>query len=251
MPLVRSERSLSVAFGDPTDREALAEMERVAGLPIVPSVATPSSIATALDRFAGDRSRGLRRAGVQALVHAAPRASVSREGSGSALLAGHVRRALLEGALEIHILPEGDEILVFHRVGPRLVYAGRGPSSLTYLLLARLEALGGPAYDGEQTHARGRAICPLAEQDVLLDISLLTSEAGLAITLGLRESSAAVPELDSLGIDPLDLACVRGVLDQPSGLVLRTPRGCASAAPRAKSLGELLSKKRSRQPSPL
>src|SRR5204863_2104677 len=74
--------------------------------------------------------------------------------------------------------------------------------------------------DGEHTHARGRAICSLAEQDVELDISLLTSEAGLAITLGLREASAAVPELDALEIDPVDLACVRGVLDQPAGLVL-------------------------------
>jgi type IV pilus assembly protein PilB len=219
VPLVRTERTLSVAFGDPTDREALAEMERVAGLPIVPSVATPSSIRLALDRVAAARHGGHRAPGAQALAHVAP--SVAREGSGSALLAGHVRRALLAGASEIHILPKGgEEITVFHRVGRRLVDAGSGPADLTYLLVARLEALGGPAYDGEQTHARGRAVCPLSEQSVVLDISLLASEAGLAITLGLRESQAAVPELGSLGLDPIDLACVRGVLDQPSGLVL-------------------------------
>jgi len=220
VPFVRSENALTVAFGDPTDRDGVAELERLAGEPIVPTVAAPSAIAHALDRLRGARQEPARHAGGPALAHAAPRGSVSREGSGAALLDGHVRRALLADAGEIHFLPAGDDMRVFHRVGRRLVYAGSGPASITYLLLARLEALGGPAYDGEQTHARGRAVCPLAEQEVLLDVSLLRSEDGLAITLGLRESGAAVPALEDLGIDPVDLACVRGVLDLPAGLAL-------------------------------
>ena len=220
VPLVRSESALSVAFGDPTDAGALAELEQAAGMPIVPSVAAPSMIHQALDQLAGARHDGHRRSGAIAPVHAAHRGSVSREGSGAALLAGHVRRALLASAHEIHFLPAADEMRVFHRSGGRLVYAGAGPASMAYLLLARLETLGGPAYDGEQTHARGRAVCPLGEQEVLLDVSLLGSGAGLAIVLGIRESGARVPALEELGIDPVDLACLRGVLDRPAGLVL-------------------------------
>src|SRR5262245_28809614 len=37
VPVVRSDSSLSVAFGDPTDREGIAELEQVAGMKIVPS----------------------------------------------------------------------------------------------------------------------------------------------------------------------------------------------------------------------
>jgi type II secretory ATPase GspE/PulE/Tfp pilus assembly ATPase PilB-like protein len=218
VPLVRSERSLSVAFGDPTDREALAEMERVAGLPIAPSVATPSSIRLALERLAAARLKAQGMSSAPALALVPPRAVASHEGS--TFLAEHVRSALREGASEIHVLPKGNEVLVFHRVGRQLVSAGSRPASLTFDLLARLEALGGPAYDGAQPHAVGRALCPLGENAVALDISLLASEAGLAITLGLSEASAVAPDLDSLSIDPVDLACVRGVLDQPSGLVL-------------------------------
>src|SRR5439155_54723 len=153
-------------------------------------------------------------------AHPAHRPTVSREGSGAALLAGHVRRALIADAHEIHFLPAADEIRVYHRIGSALVYAGSGPVSLTYLLLARLETLGGPAYDAEQPHARGRAVCPLGDHEALLDVSLLRIETGLAIVLGVRSAGGATPALEDLGIDPVDLACVRGVLDQPAGLVL-------------------------------
>jgi type II secretory ATPase GspE/PulE/Tfp pilus assembly ATPase PilB-like protein len=220
VPLVRTDESLSVAFGDPTDRGAIAELERAAGTPIVPSVAAPSMIRQALDLLVGPRTDARRRLGSAAPDLQTRDGSVSREGSGAALLAGHIRRALLADAHEIHFLPAGEEMRVHHRLGGALVYAGSGPESIAYLLLARLETLGGPTYDGEQTHARGRAVCPLGEQDVVLDVSLLRSEAGLAIVLGLRGAGGTVPALEELGMDALDLACVRGVLDQPSGLVL-------------------------------
>ncbi len=227
VPLVRSGPTLSVAFGDPTDREAVAELEHVSGMKIIPSVANPSMIYQVLDRMAehgGDAPAivGHAPAHTHHAHHAnhAHRATVLREGSGAHLLAGQLRRALLAHATEIHYLPEGDELRVFHRVGGRLVFAGSGPESITYLLLARLEALGGPAYDGEQTHVQGRAVCPLGEQSVLLDVSLLMSEAGLTITLGIREAGGMVPALEHLGIDPVDLACVRSVLESPAGLVL-------------------------------
>jgi type II secretion system (T2SS) protein E/type II/IV secretion system protein len=220
VPIVRADNVLSVAFGDPTDREAIAELEHVAGMPVVPSVAVPSMIYRVLDQFAGARHEGQPRSGEAPHAHHAHRATLLREGSGAHLLAGQLRRALYAHANEIHYLPEGDEIRVLHRIGGRLVYAGAGPSSIAYLLLARLEALGGPPYDGEQTHVHGRAVCPLGDQDVLLDVSLLGGEAGLAITLGIREAGGVVPPLERLGFDPVDLACVRGVLDQPAGLVL-------------------------------
>jgi len=239
VPLMRMGGTLSVAFGDPTDRGAVTEMERLAGLPVVPSVATPAMIRQALERLAGHREgAGRTAAGHARAAQAKHAASVSRDGSGAALLAGHVRRALLAGAHEIHFLPASDEMRVLHRVAGRLAFAGTGPESLAWLLLARLEELGGPAWDGELTHARGRATCPLGELDVSLDISLLRAEAGLAIVLGMREAGTRAPRLEALGIDALDQACVRGVLDQPAGLLLVSgPSGAGCSTTLASMLG--------------
>lgn len=221
VPLMRSENVLSVAFGDPTDREAIAELEHVSGMKVVPSVAAPSMIYRVLEQLAcsqHETSRGT--ALTQQHAHLAHRATLLREGSGAHLLAGQLRRALLAHATEIHYLPEGEEIRVCHRIGGQLVFAGSGPGNIAYLLLARLEALGGPAYDGDQTHVQGRAICPLGDQDVLLDVSLLGADSGLAITLGIRDAGGTVPPLEQLGLDAVDQALVRGVLDQPAGLIL-------------------------------
>ena len=221
VPIMRSDDTLSVAFGDPTDREGIAELENLSGVKIVPNVAVPSMIYKVLDQLSGGRTESSPRAGSTLYAHHTIRGGAAlREGSGAQLLAGHLRRALYANASEIHYLPAGEEMHVYHRIGGKLVDAGSGPASISYLLLARLEALGGPAYDGEQTHCHGRAICPLGEQTVRLDVSLLGGEAGLAITLGLREAEGTVPPLEDLGFDPVDLACVRGVLDQPAGLVL-------------------------------
>ena len=217
VPLVRTESSLSAGFGDPTDHAAVAELERVSGMRIEPYVVAPSKLLQALERLEGARHDGHRRASSPLVAH---RGSMSRERSGEPLLAGHLRRALHLGASEIHFLPVGEEMRVYHRVGPRLVGAGSGPASLIDLLLARLEALGGPAFQGEPKHARGRAVCPLDGHQASLDVSLAATEAGLAITLGLRTSRAH--SLEQLGLDPVDLASLRGVLEQPSGLAFVT-----------------------------
>ena len=221
VPLVRSENVLIVAFGDPTDHGAISELEQFGGVKVEPSVAAPSMILRALELLADtdpERTKGAARPLPH--PHHAHLASALREGSGAQLLAGQMRRALIARATEIHYLPEGEEVRIFHRIGGRLVFAGSGPASVTYLLLARLETLGGPTYDGDQVHVTGRAICPLGDQDVALDVSLLGTETGLAITLGIREAGDAVPALEQLGLDEVDLACVRGVLDQPAGLIL-------------------------------
>jgi type II secretory ATPase GspE/PulE/Tfp pilus assembly ATPase PilB-like protein len=232
VPLVRSENVLTVAFGDPTDHGAISELEQFGSLKVEPSVAAPSMILRALEQLA-ETDPGRTKGPARSLPHAhhAHLASALREGSGAQLLAGQVRRALIAHATEIHYLPEGEEVRIFHRIAGRLVSAGSGPSSISYLLLARLETLGGPAYEGDQVHVRGRAICPLGDQDVALDVSLLGAETGLAITLGMREGREAVPALEQLGLDQVDQACVRGVLDQPAGLILLCgpPRaGCST-----------------------
>jgi hypothetical protein len=241
VPLMRTERGLSVAFGDPTDHDAVRELERHAGRPVAASVAAPSEIHHVLDALAdaaGAANPGSRHPAwvpaAQAHVAHGPqlrRAHLPRDGSGAQVLTDEVRRALAARASEIHYLPEDDNLRVYHRVAGRLVDAGTAPAGIAYAMLARLDALGGPVYDGEQTHAQGRAACRIDDDDLLLDVSLLGVEAGLAITLGLRPARRQPPGLEALGLDPVDAARVRGILDGSAGLVLvcGPPRsGCST-----------------------
>ncbi len=217
LPLVREDGSLSAAFGDPTDREALAELERAAGVPVSPSVANPSAIHAALDRLMGGRPEAnVRHPATGQPAHR----QMDRDRSGARLLQGHLARALVAGAAEIHFLPAGETVHVHHRVGERLIAAGTEPATALYYLLARLEALGGPAFDGDQVHASGRVLCPAGGEEIPLEVSLLGCDQGLAIVLGLRGRPSAPPALEALGLDPVDLARLRTVLALPAGLVL-------------------------------
>ena len=215
VPLVRTDLALSAAFGDPTDREAIAEIGTLAGLPIEVSAAAPSRIRKVLEPLVRPASRYL--------PGAAPARATSvldHDHSGTRALADHLERALEAGASELHFIPETREVGVFHRVGNGLVRHGSEPDTLLFYLLARIEALGGPVIDGDDVHAAGRLSCPMGDHELSLDASLLGCQGGVAITLAFRSAALRPAALENLGLDPVDVARVRALLDPPSGLIV-------------------------------
>lgn len=215
VPLVQAEKMLSVAFGDPTDREAIAEIGRLAGLPIRASAAAPSAIREVLDALGEPQGRSRPSA-----TPSRPVSSLDHDRSGTRALQEHLERALAAGASELHFIPDSDALGIFHRVGDRLTRSGSEPSTLLYYLLARIEALGGPVIDGDDVHAAGRLVCPLGDHEVILDASLLGCEGGAAITLTVRAAADHPPALELLGLDPVDVARLRALLDIPAGLIV-------------------------------
>ena len=215
VPLVRAEKMLSVAFGDPTDREAIAEIGQIAGLPIRPSAAAPSAIREVLDELGEPHAPSRPSA-----TPSRPASSLEHDRSGTRALQEHIERALAAGASELHFIPDSGALGVYHRVGDRIARSGSEPSTLLYYLLARIEALGGPVIDGDDVHAAGRLVCPLGDHEVVLDVSLLGCEGGAAITLTVRTEAAHPLALELLGLDPVDVARLRSLLDTPAGLIV-------------------------------
>jgi Tfp pilus assembly pilus retraction ATPase PilT len=109
---------------------------------------------------------------------------------------------------------------ILHRVRGRLEAVASEPPEVTYSLLARLHALGGPAIDDRDQHVTGQVVCPHGQQKILLDVSLLNHDHGVAVTLGVRPLPDRPPSVEDLGFDPIDVARMRAGLDAPSGLVI-------------------------------
>ncbi len=217
VPLVKEDTTLSVAVADPTDADLAEELERAAGRPLTLAVATPSAIRGVLREVLGPR-RDLR----VSLPDPTPEAhfDVQWDRSGASFLLFHVERARRAGASEIHFLPRPGSLEVHHRVGGRLVSVGSEPPGALYYLLARIEALGGPAIDERLLHVAGRIVCPLGAEAMDVGISLLQHDHGISVTLELRPVSTALPTIEDLGFDPQDLARLRAALDAPAGLGL-------------------------------
>ena len=215
VPLVRMERSLTVAVADPTDGDLIDALERAAHSSVSPVVATRSAIRNALADVLGP-PRELH----EAAADAPQKFDVVWDRSGASFLLFHISRALKDGADELQFLPGPGGLRVLYRARGVLMQAAIVPSEMTYALLTRLSTLGGPAIDDRETHVTGQVVCPSGHEEFLVDVSLLNHDHGVAITLGLRRWNSRAPRLDELGLGRLDLARVRGHLDDPCGLIL-------------------------------
>ena len=215
VPLIRAEHTLSIAVCDPTDAAIIDEIERVARCPLQINIATRQMIRAALTRIVGPPRDGT-------TADAAPgnRFDVVWDRTGTTFLQFHLSAALAAGASEIQFWPLPGELRVHHRIGSRLVQVRSEPPETTYSLLARLSSLGGPEIDDRDQHVTGRVICLHGQQHLLLDVSLLNHEHGIAVTLGVRPLPDRAPAIEDLGFDPVDLARIRGALDLRSGIAL-------------------------------
>jgi len=217
VPLIQAERSLSIALADPTDAEAMRELVRVARCPLYPSVATPSAIETALNAVLGPAPETTNRPATGA---PGPRHDVEWDRSGATYLLFHLSRAQRSGASELHFVPYGGELRVFHRIAGELVQEANEPYEVMFSLLARIETLNGPSIDDRVVHATGQIQCPMGEQELPVDVSLLNVDGGIAVTLGLRPPTAQPRQLEDLELPPVAVARMRELLERPAGLIL-------------------------------
>jgi type II secretory ATPase GspE/PulE/Tfp pilus assembly ATPase PilB-like protein len=215
LPLVRSSDGISVALSDPTDVSAAEAIEQHASQPVVLCMATRGSIGSVLDSVFGRGTEASAR-------HPDRRAPTESYGdrSGTGLLQLHVTQGLAAGAREVHFIPMNGQLQVEHRIGGRMVRVASVRFNALYGLLARIEALGGPVIDGSGDHASGRVLCPLGDRTLPVEVSLLNCEQGIAVSLGLWDPRVARPSLETLGMDPVDVASLREVLAAAAGLVI-------------------------------
>lgn len=225
LPLVRGGDGISMAISDPTHAEVLDLLQDAAGRPLVLCMATRTAIEGVFETVFGRSEAYPRRGDV------ARRPEVIGDRFGTGFLQLHVTQALAAGASELCFIPGDGHLRVDHRIGGRLTTAAMVRSHVLYGLLARIEALGGPVIDGGGDHASGRVRCPLGDRDAVLDVSLLSCDQGIAVTLGLHRPDAVVPTLETSGIDPVDVARLRDILHGAAGLLLVAgpPRSLCSA----------------------
>lgn len=216
VPLLRSDEGLSIAFSDPTDTQANAHLEALAGCPLQPSVTTPSAIRRVLAPLLGAH------AGVaHAAAEPAPGSAVVWDRSGANFLHFHLHAARRAGATGLHFVPSAGGVGVFQRGPSGLVRVATESHETFEALLTQLELLGAPVGDpGADVQRVGHIELATPGGPDRLDVALLAHEGGTSVTLRLPPDGGAPASLEALGLEPVDVARVRDVLDRPAGLVL-------------------------------
>jgi len=233
VPLFRTEAGVTAAVADPTDGEAMRELERLCAAPTSCVAATPSSIERALEVILGRAGRTRAR---EAEPGAAPGAVVW-DRSGESFLGFHLRQAACDGVDEVQFACAEGSLEVRHRAGTRLVPVASEPAAVADVLLARLEALGMQPLAGEDGHRSFTATCVVGAATRDVHVSALASRSGVSVVVRLLRDPARPAALDSLGLEPLDVAQLRETLLAPSGVVIvAAPPGSGGST----TLGALL-----------
>lgn len=223
VPLFRSEGRVTAAVADPTDREVMQELERLCEAPASCVAATPSAIEAALDEVLG-RRHGARARGTDA---PAEPFEVVWDRSGETFLNFHLKHARRLGTPEIHFAVAGGWLHIRHRAATRLSTLGREPAGVLDLLLARFESLGMPPVADGGGHREFTARCDVAGVPQDIHVSLLVTREGASATIRLLRDPAEAARLETLGLEPLDVAQLREQLSRPAGLVLVSGPGDA------------------------
>jgi len=237
VPIVQAEDRLVVAAADPTDSDALHELEALAGCRVECVSATATAIARALDGVLGARpARRTRGATPDPDV----RFDVVWDRSGETFLRFHLSLALRLGATEIHFVQAGASVNVYHRIGTHLLPSPDESSEAFDVLSGRLETLGMAEAGDHESHDGCSAVVEVDGYDRPIRASRLVGHDRSSITIRLLRDPDERATLDQLGLDAVDVARLRQLTTEPSGLVVVCgPSGSGCSTTLAALLAEL------------
>jgi type IV pilus assembly protein PilB len=224
-PVLRVGDELTVILSDPTNQQAVVELEAVTGARVSVAIASRETILHFLDRaFPPTPSRP----GTIRYAEVPPQVAAESDPTGVAQVYALLLGALREEATEIHVEPQPDEVRVRNRLDGRLVERARLPRNLLGSLISRFRILAG--LRGEtgphQSHVRTR----LEQQEVELELLFYPTIYGDAVTVKIAQRGKGPPTLDAFDVEPAARETLVRLATGP-GLILVTgwePRGRAA-----------------------
>lgn len=230
LPILRSGSELTVALADPTNRQAVADIEALAGARVTVAIASASSIARLLDRaFPPERSGRVRYCEICPPGYEQPEV-LTRDVTGVALVYSLLLGAVREGASEIHIEPGETEVRVRYRGPEGLKERARFPGHLAGAIATRLRILAGSR--GERGWQRSRLRTRLEDRELELEVLFLPTRQGEAVTLWLHRRDLEPPALAALGLPTRAQTMLGRLLKGGSGLFV-----VSSADPGSRAAG--------------
>ena len=249
LPLRIEEDGLVLAMHDPTDVLALDDLEALAGLPIKPVVAAKHAI-----RHLQDRVFGIKEEVHEFLKGANGRPANFGEGDALSVVRGDgdapvvrlvnsvIRRALGEGASDVHFEPRERELVVRYRVDGVLKRVTNAPLGLKDSVVSRLKILAGMDIAEKRLPQDGRFTVLANPEGPPVDVRVasLPSVRGEKVVLRLLAHDLARVRLGELGLSPGMLAAYRGAFSRPYGAVIVTgPTGSGKSTTLYTTLEEL------------
>ena len=229
IPFASEGTTLKVAITDPQNVQGLDELRLATQRPVEFFIAAKSDVVTELRRLSRT-SEALSATFEEAAaeVEAEEDDLEADDGISDAPLVRLVNsiifQAAEEGASDIHVEPQEDELVVRYRIDGVLHVAQRIPKKLTPGVTTRLKVLAKLDIAERRKPQDGRITLTAAAAGRMLDIRVATlpTVEGETVTMRLLDKSREVPTLQSLGLSERMREQLSAIVAKPTGALLVT-----------------------------
>ncbi len=235
---IEGRKTLVVAMADPLNVAALEDLRFHAGMFIRPVLAAPSQIIEAIERYyhldssmnevvqsiiQGENDVVVNAVADDDEVQAIGELMREAEGRPIVRLANWLlHRAVEEGASDIHIEPQGNELIVRLRVDGLLREEQRLPKWTQSAIVSRLKVLSNLDIAEKRLPQDGRLVADIGGRRIDMRVSTLPLTGGEKLVMRVVDSRRGRVELEDLGMTSHDLGRLKQFLSRPQGIVLVT-----------------------------
>ncbi len=235
MPICRTGKTLTVAFGDPFDLMTVDELSTTTGLHITLVVAAEQEIMESIGKLSAETTQGLdmeelmrNESDVQVVEEAGDDDNIDEmlEKAEGAPVIRMVNMILVEalrtGASDIHIEPMEKVMRLRYRIDGALVERPAPPKGLQAAITSRVKIMSDLDIAERRAPQDGRFNIKALGKEVDLRVSILPTVHGEKIVMRTLDKSSLAPSLTSLGLDAVSEKSMLYAIEQPHGIILVT-----------------------------
>jgi type IV pilus assembly protein PilB len=264
VPIGRTLGSVTLAIGDPTNLSALDDVAFMTSLKVVATIAPPSTIRRAIERYYGHASASPTIADVLSEVEAEAAEIEFIEGQQAngqvdldalrssadevpivRLVNSILLDAMKRGASDIHIDPGDGTLGIRYRVDGILHEVMAPPKRVEPALVSRLKIMANLDISERRLPQDGRIKLRQASREIDFRVSVLPSVFGESVVLRILDKQALKADLTQLGFEPTALEQFQKSIQCPHGLIVITgPTGSGKTTTLYSALNTINSKER-------
>jgi general secretion pathway protein E len=234
LPLERSAQGqLVVAVANPFDRELLANLQQLAGMPIEPVLSAKADILKAISEIYGFRTTlakaavdfvsGPEIANFEQLVSLSGAAELEASDKPIVQAVDFLLRSAFDNrASDIHLEPKREGSVVRLRIDGVLHALHRLPPQIHAPMVSRVKMLARMDISEKRKPQDGRIKTEREGREVELRVSSLPTAFGEKVVIRIFDPETLVQDITELGFEADEKAAFESWIDQPHGLILVT-----------------------------
>lgn len=251
VPIELKEGTLKVAMIDPEDFDALQEIRKQTRLTIQPIITTREDLNSVLDQYTGLQAE------VQEVISKSDfdisnkeieeatlediYSDASEDSPTVRIVHSLLRRAVTEGASDIHIEPYEEKVLVRFRIDGILQAKLELPKEIQSAIVSRLKILANLKIDEQRLPQDGRFSIGVDDRQIDFRFSTIPVVFGEKIVMRILDKSVGIISLEEVGLADRGLEVLKRNMQRSHGMILVTgPTGSGKTTSLYAVLGKLM-----------